>query len=87
MTGYDELARLGSATVYEGGGRGRFVDADLVQVMPGSRAAAASSRARRSAGGRSRLPTWSARNGGLVRAAMALLSLRASQAIGAGDRP
>ena len=39
MTVYDELARLGSATVYEGGGRGRFVDADLVQVVPGSRAA------------------------------------------------
>jgi 4-hydroxy-4-methyl-2-oxoglutarate aldolase len=36
---YAELARLGSATVYEGGGRGGFVDADLVQVMPGSRAA------------------------------------------------
>jgi 4-hydroxy-4-methyl-2-oxoglutarate aldolase len=36
---YAEFARLGSATVYEGGGRGGFVDADLVQVMPGSRAA------------------------------------------------
>ena len=36
---YAELARLGSATVYEGGGRGRFVDLDLVQVVPGSRAA------------------------------------------------
>jgi len=36
---YAELARLGSATVYEGGGRGQFVDADLVQVMPGSRVA------------------------------------------------
>jgi len=36
---YDELARLGSATVYEGGGRGGFVDADLVQVVPGSRPA------------------------------------------------
>jgi 4-hydroxy-4-methyl-2-oxoglutarate aldolase len=34
-----ELARLGSATVYEAAGRGGFVDADLVQVMPGSRAA------------------------------------------------
>src|SRR5207247_1987879 len=32
--------------------------------------AAASSRARTSAGGLSRLPTWSARNGGDVRAAM-----------------
>lgn len=39
MTVYDELARLGSATVYEGAGRGRFVDLDLVQVVPGSRAA------------------------------------------------
>jgi 4-hydroxy-4-methyl-2-oxoglutarate aldolase len=39
MTVYEELARLGSATVYEGGGRGRFVDADLVQVLPGSRVA------------------------------------------------
>jgi 4-hydroxy-4-methyl-2-oxoglutarate aldolase len=36
---YDELARLGSATVYEGGGRGRFVDVDLHQIVPGSRAA------------------------------------------------
>jgi 4-hydroxy-4-methyl-2-oxoglutarate aldolase len=36
---YAELARLGSATVYEAAGRGRFVDLDLVQVMPGSRAA------------------------------------------------
>jgi 4-hydroxy-4-methyl-2-oxoglutarate aldolase len=36
---YDDLARLGSATVYEGGGRGEFVNADLVQVTPGSRAA------------------------------------------------
>ncbi len=39
MSVYGELARLGSATVYEGGGRGGFVDADLVQVVPGSRAA------------------------------------------------
>jgi 4-hydroxy-4-methyl-2-oxoglutarate aldolase len=39
VTVYDELARLGSATVYEGGGRGRFVDADLVQIVPGSRVA------------------------------------------------
>jgi 4-hydroxy-4-methyl-2-oxoglutarate aldolase len=36
---YEELARLGSATVYEGGGRGRFVDVDLHQIVPGSRAA------------------------------------------------
>jgi 4-hydroxy-4-methyl-2-oxoglutarate aldolase len=33
-----ELARLGSATVYEAGGRRGYVDADLVQVVPGSRA-------------------------------------------------
>jgi 4-hydroxy-4-methyl-2-oxoglutarate aldolase len=36
---YDELARLGSATVYEAGGRRGYVDADLVQVIPGSRVA------------------------------------------------
>jgi 4-hydroxy-4-methyl-2-oxoglutarate aldolase len=36
---YDELAGLGSATVYEAGGRRGYVDADLVQVLPGSRAA------------------------------------------------
>jgi 4-hydroxy-4-methyl-2-oxoglutarate aldolase len=35
---YDELARLGSATVYEAGGRRGYVDADLIQVVPGSRA-------------------------------------------------
>ncbi|HKE77897.1 MAG TPA: 4-carboxy-4-hydroxy-2-oxoadipate aldolase/oxaloacetate decarboxylase [Solirubrobacteraceae bacterium] len=34
-----ELARLGSATVYEGGGRRGLVDVPLVQVVPGSRAA------------------------------------------------
>jgi 4-hydroxy-4-methyl-2-oxoglutarate aldolase len=34
-----ELARLGSATVYEAGGRRGYVDADLHQVVPGSRAA------------------------------------------------
>ena len=34
-----ELASLGSATVYEAGGRCGYVDADLVQVVPGSRAA------------------------------------------------
>jgi len=42
MTSYDicaQLARLGSATVYEAGGRGRYVDADLIQVIPGSRTA------------------------------------------------
>ena len=31
-----ELARLGSATVYEAGGRRGYVEADLVQVVPGS---------------------------------------------------
>jgi 4-hydroxy-4-methyl-2-oxoglutarate aldolase len=36
---YAELARLGSATVYEAGGRRGYVEADLVQVLPGSRAA------------------------------------------------
>jgi 4-hydroxy-4-methyl-2-oxoglutarate aldolase len=34
-----ELARLGSATVYEAGGRHGYVDADLHQVIPGSRVA------------------------------------------------
>jgi 4-hydroxy-4-methyl-2-oxoglutarate aldolase len=32
----DELAELGSATVYEAGGRRGYVDADLIQVVPGS---------------------------------------------------
>jgi 4-hydroxy-4-methyl-2-oxoglutarate aldolase len=36
---HNELAALGSATVYEAGGRRGYVDADLVQVIPGSRAA------------------------------------------------
>ena len=40
MTGadakYQELADLGSATVYEAGGRGRYVDADLIQLLPGT---------------------------------------------------
>jgi 4-hydroxy-4-methyl-2-oxoglutarate aldolase len=35
----DELARLGVATVYEASGREGLIDADLVQVIPGSRAA------------------------------------------------
>ena len=35
---YDELAQLGSATVYEAGGRRGYVDADLIQIVPGSRA-------------------------------------------------
>jgi 4-hydroxy-4-methyl-2-oxoglutarate aldolase len=34
-----ELAALGSATVYEAGGRRGYVDADLIQVIPGSRIA------------------------------------------------
>lgn len=34
-----ELARLGSATVYEASGRQGLVDVPLVQVVPGSRAA------------------------------------------------
>ncbi len=36
---YAKLAALGSATVYEAGGRRGFVDADLIQVVAGSRAA------------------------------------------------
>lgn len=36
---FEELAELGSATVYEAGGRSGYVDADLIQVVPGSRAA------------------------------------------------
>jgi 4-hydroxy-4-methyl-2-oxoglutarate aldolase len=36
---YDELARLGSATVYEASGREGMVDVDLWQLIPGSRAA------------------------------------------------
>lgn len=35
----DELAALGSATVYEAGGRRGYVDADFMQVVPGSRVA------------------------------------------------
>src|SRR5262249_20454433 len=34
-----ELARLGSATVYEAAGRRGLVDAPLLQIVPGSRAA------------------------------------------------
>jgi 4-hydroxy-4-methyl-2-oxoglutarate aldolase len=33
-----ELARLGSATVYEAAGREGLIDADLIQILPGSRA-------------------------------------------------
>jgi 4-hydroxy-4-methyl-2-oxoglutarate aldolase len=36
---YEELARLGSATVFEASGREGLVDLDLHQVIPGSRAA------------------------------------------------
>ena len=36
---YDELAQLGSATVYEAGGRRGYVDADFTQIIPGSRVA------------------------------------------------
>lgn len=36
---YDELARLGAATVHEAAGRSAVVDFPLVQVVPGSRAA------------------------------------------------
>ncbi len=36
---YEQLAELGSATVYEAGGRRGFIDADLTQVIPGTRVA------------------------------------------------
>jgi 4-hydroxy-4-methyl-2-oxoglutarate aldolase len=36
---YRELAEMGSATVYEAGGRGGYVEADLIQIMPGTRVA------------------------------------------------
>ena len=36
---YSRLAQLGSATVYEAGGRRGYVEADLIQLLPGSRAA------------------------------------------------
>lgn len=39
MSALEELARLGSATVYEAGGRGGFVDLDLHQIVAGSRVA------------------------------------------------
>jgi 4-hydroxy-4-methyl-2-oxoglutarate aldolase len=39
VTVYAELAELGSATVHEAAGRSQVVDVDLVQVIPGSRAA------------------------------------------------
>jgi 4-hydroxy-4-methyl-2-oxoglutarate aldolase len=34
-----ELARLGTATVYEGSGRRGLIDAPLIQIVPGSRVA------------------------------------------------
>ena len=39
MSVYEELAELGSATVHEAAGRSQVVDVDLIQVIPGSRAA------------------------------------------------
>ena len=39
MSVFAELAELGSATVHEAAGRSQVVDVDLVQVVPGSRAA------------------------------------------------
>jgi 4-hydroxy-4-methyl-2-oxoglutarate aldolase len=36
---YDELARLGTATVFEASGREGLIDLDLTQVIPGSQAA------------------------------------------------
>jgi 4-hydroxy-4-methyl-2-oxoglutarate aldolase len=39
VSALEELARLGTATVYEAAGRRGLVDADLVQLVPGSRAA------------------------------------------------
>ena len=39
MSVHDELARLGTATVYEAAGRKGLVDLDLHRIVPGSRAA------------------------------------------------
>ncbi|HEY7693305.1 MAG TPA: 4-carboxy-4-hydroxy-2-oxoadipate aldolase/oxaloacetate decarboxylase [Gaiellaceae bacterium] len=39
MSAFEQLAQLGSATVHEAAGRSQVVDLDLVQVVPGSRAA------------------------------------------------
>jgi 4-hydroxy-4-methyl-2-oxoglutarate aldolase len=36
---YAELAELGSATVYEAGGRRGYIDAELIQILPASRVA------------------------------------------------
>jgi 4-hydroxy-4-methyl-2-oxoglutarate aldolase len=38
VSAYEELAALGTATVYEAAGRTGLIDADLVQVVPGSAA-------------------------------------------------
>ncbi len=39
MTPYDEIARLGVATIHEAFGRRGLIDVDLHQIVPGSRAA------------------------------------------------
>lgn len=39
MTDFSELARLGVATIHEAMGRGGLLDADLIQVVPGTRVA------------------------------------------------
>jgi 4-hydroxy-4-methyl-2-oxoglutarate aldolase len=39
VSAYDELARLGTATVYEASGREGLIDLDLRQIVPGTRAA------------------------------------------------
>jgi 4-hydroxy-4-methyl-2-oxoglutarate aldolase len=39
VSAVDELARLGSATVHEAGGRVGLIDLDLHQIVPGSRVA------------------------------------------------
>ncbi len=39
MSAFEELARLGTATVYEAAGRQGLVDAPLRQIVPGSRVA------------------------------------------------
>jgi 4-hydroxy-4-methyl-2-oxoglutarate aldolase len=39
LSNLSELARLGVATVYEASGRRGLVDADLIRIVPGSRAA------------------------------------------------
>jgi 4-hydroxy-4-methyl-2-oxoglutarate aldolase len=36
---FEQLARLGAATVYEAAGKGGFVDADLIPIVPGARVA------------------------------------------------